>query len=881
VLKASSSGLTNVSLERNVHLKELDLAFNNLGALALRRDDFPVLESVFLSSASLHNVSFVGLVHVREVDLSGNMLQSVALHENDLPSLQSLNLSSCSVSDVSLREFENLEVLDLSFNNLHNVSCLNLSGLHALAHLNLSHNPLLLRLDAQFQTLLTNTGSLSLQSVSLSRTGIEYIDVNPLAGMRNMVVLDITENAVRDVRQISFSGWVQLDTLVTDDFSVCCVYVSAFPLAPSRCRVTFERFLREFCIAVEDADNKTKSAMDGFSFQTPGCDVGWLSYQDSCFRFVFPIRNVSAITAENECREKFDAGLAVLPSEAFRNMTAQFLGTYGYRDLIVGLERVKTHVAGLSHLYRFLWQWTQAGTAFDGPKPEIQQYDMDCGALLVDSDGDLKAIDCSLETHDAYVCSKPNTERLPDYSPLVLTTPTVNLQLPTTECDDGSRVHTFHPCTAASETVRPFTSIFPLLHCDNGRRVHYTLTCDGFDDCGDKSDEKNCQDVRSDPLVTSSFMCTRQTELVVQSSRCNGMPDCHDGSDEENCDACSRDTVFVKSFGCLPQQYGPGFPASGSPGGRNRRDVSGRPALQMVNLDGYGSVSLQAVQVCPETHFRCKGGYCIPSFLLNNGQPDCPSSVTEDESGGGVTCSGHYRCYQPRVTSLQSLFLRDTGIEDIEENAFENLTSLLHVDIRENEIVRVNKLMFYGLTELEVLETDDPRLREEKRIQTMLAKLHVEMVAWPHVKLQELHAYCERLLVQVEASESQSARQVRGAERRGVSQEDHTFLSDSHLMTSAPQQIENRVSLPGQLSRYDLDSVSQTISGCFSRFYQNQAADLDLNPKPILEITSGKQKAIDAVFSLLERGDIDAETLLAISCNVNPRVAEKLMCSIL
>nr|KAG5697813.1 hypothetical protein BaRGS_016075 [Batillaria attramentaria] len=52
---------------------------------------------------------------------------------------------------------------------------------------------------------------------------------------------------------------------------------------------------------------------------------------------------------------------------------AEFLGTAGYRDLIVGLERVKTHVAGLSHLYRFLWQWTQGGTAFDGPEPEIQQ----------------------------------------------------------------------------------------------------------------------------------------------------------------------------------------------------------------------------------------------------------------------------------------------------------------------------------------------------------------------------------------------------------------------------------------------------------------------------------------------------------------------------
>nr|KAG5691148.1 hypothetical protein BaRGS_032144 [Batillaria attramentaria] len=90
-------------------------------------------------------------------------------------------------------------------------------------------------------------------------------------------------------------------------------------------------------------------------------------------------------------------------------------------------------------------------------------------------------------------------------------------------------------------------------------------------------------------------------------------------------------------------------------------------------------------------------------------------------------------------------------------------------------VLPVNSAINPFLYTLNMLREKRRKLREEKRIQTMLAKLHAEMVAWPHGKLQELHAYCERLLVQVEASESQSARQVRGAERGGVSQEDHTF----------------------------------------------------------------------------------------------------------
>nr|KAG5686235.1 hypothetical protein BaRGS_012969 [Batillaria attramentaria] len=504
------------------------------------------------------------------------------------------------------------------------------------------------------------------------------------------------------------------------------------------------------CLAAEDEP-------DNCNYTHLGCDEGWIAGGTLCLKFVIPDVPVSPAEAAQECRETHSADLGSLPHPGTQRLAVQIL--LKIEGLIVGLERVQKVTHGLGHLYRFLWEWTQGGTVFGPLHPHPTETNKTC--VIMTSEGLVKQVSCQRRARYGYVCSKINSKRMPLSlrRSVKLKPPTRNQdRLPPKQCPDGHFVHSFQPCSTVGDM--PHSSIFPLLHCDNGRRVHYTMTCDGFDDCGDKSDEKNCQDVRSNPLVRSSFMCTRQTELVVQSSRCNGMPDCHDGSDEENCDACSRDMVFCDYFGCIPKGHvddnvilckNSNSSLSGLSTPASPLQVLGlqTPSSQLqVDLDGFGASLVARINGTGDSCFRFV--FPIRNVSAITAENECREkfdaglAVLPSEAFRNMTAQflGTYG-YRDLIVGLERVkthvaglshlyrFLwqwthggtafdgpkpeiqqydMDCGIEDIEENAFENLTSLLHVDIRENEIVRVNKLMFYGLTELEVLETDDPRV---------------------------------------------------------------------------------------------------------------------------------------------------------------------------
>ncbi|KAL0994041.1 hypothetical protein UPYG_G00117040 [Umbra pygmaea] len=95
-------------------------------------------------------------------------------------------------------------------------------------------------------------------------------------------------------------------------------------------------------------------------------------------------------------------------------------------------------------------------------------------------------------------------------------------------------------CTCSSDQI----------HCGNGLCQPKLWLCDKVNDCGDNSDEKNC-----DNCPLGQFSC-RNGGCVSDKLKCDGRVDCLDGSDESKCPRtvvlpCSGYTYMCKNMQCI------------------------------------------------------------------------------------------------------------------------------------------------------------------------------------------------------------------------------------------------------------------------------------------------------------------------------------------
>ena len=68
--------------------------------------------------------------------------------------------------------------------------------------------------------------------------------------------------------------------------------------------------------------------------------------------------------------------------------------------------------------------------------------------------------------------------------------------------------------------------------CSNEYCIDEGYICDGDDDCGDSSDEKNCDECTP---INRKFKCATSSECIEEDQKCDGNFDCSDMSDELDC----------------------------------------------------------------------------------------------------------------------------------------------------------------------------------------------------------------------------------------------------------------------------------------------------------------------------------------------------------
>ncbi|CAG0912210.1 unnamed protein product [Notodromas monacha] len=159
------------------------------------------------------------------------------------------------------------------------------------------------------------------------------------------------------------------------------------------------------------------------------------------------------------------------------------------------------------------------------------------------------------------------------------------------------------------------------LKCGNGRCVSQLFSCDGNDDCGDSTDEKDCPSgIRFDSKTGKSSRCRKSeikcpedpSQCILKAWKCDGKADCPRGTDEWNCSCdgyrCSNGLCIASKWRC------DGY-----------RDCSD-------GADELGCVHKKLSESSKDCLFWCKdGSKCLPAHHVCDHEPHCDDE--SDEKG--------------------------------------------------------------------------------------------------------------------------------------------------------------------------------------------------------------------------------------------------------
>uniref|UniRef100_A0A3Q2NMI4 LDL receptor related protein 1 n=1 Tax=Fundulus heteroclitus TaxID=8078 RepID=A0A3Q2NMI4_FUNHE len=133
--------------------------------------------------------------------------------------------------------------------------------------------------------------------------------------------------------------------------------------------------------------------------------------------------------------------------------------------------------------------------------------------------------------------------------------------------------------------------------------------CDGNNDCGDFSDERNCPGRLKCPV---NFFACPSGRCIPMSWTCDKENDCENGADETHCDKfCSPTQFECKNHRCISKNW----VCDGS--------------------DDCGDNSDEEHKSCSPDVFQCPGSHvCVPQRWKCDGDNDCPDGADESVKAG-------------------------------------------------------------------------------------------------------------------------------------------------------------------------------------------------------------------------------------------------------